>query len=116
MVVLPWLTFPHDYFKPYVSNRIHQVCTSLPNIIGSILNRVITLLIRHSVVSMPSDLLDSTAIVVILRWRMGIRLIRKNLFCHFFWVTYLKFGPCLVSLAWIKLRWSGLIGYLQIIV
>lgn len=30
LVVLSWLTVPHDAFKQYVSNRVHQVQTLLP--------------------------------------------------------------------------------------
>jgi hypothetical protein len=31
MVVLSWLTTPHETFKQYVSNRVHQVQTALPD-------------------------------------------------------------------------------------
>lgn len=30
-IVLSWLTVPHESFKPYVSNRAHQVKTLIPN-------------------------------------------------------------------------------------
>ncbi|XP_025191316.1 uncharacterized protein LOC112591650 [Melanaphis sacchari] len=31
LVVLSWLTIPHETFKQYVSNRVHQIQTVLPN-------------------------------------------------------------------------------------
>lgn len=110
MVVFSWFSDPHESFKQYVLNRIHQIQSVLSNCnwwhVPTFNNPADCVSCRL----MPSELPSFT-----LQWH-SLRFIYDSpdewgvIGFVYSVPNYLKFGPCVVPPIWMKCHQNGLVG------